>query len=256
MRAVVWLFLLLTPWLFGLAASADAADRLHWTTLSMDAPEGAVTVEEATDAAAPHPRPVVLILSGTKGFFKPAYRQMAEKFAAAGMDAYLVHYLSDKDRRAIAQAGSAPARIRYYATRQADWIETVRRVAKTLTANPHHTGKIGLLGLSLGAQLTAAITANNQQFSAVVLVDGGFPEGYKLPVTSMPPLQLIWGEADQAFPLSNAKRLEAQMKHLGGPATLTTYPGMSHGFLLAQDRPEAHAAWSVATHFFQTTLSP
>ncbi|WP_321382125.1 dienelactone hydrolase family protein [Rhizobium sp.] len=255
MRVILTTLLLFTTSLFGPALPAEAASQPHWSTTTIDGPDGAMAVESVTDASDKGSRPLVLLLSGTKGFFKPAYRTMAERFAAAGMDAYLVPYLSARDLHEIARAGSAPARIRYYATRQARWIETVRKIATALNADPHHNGKIGVFGLSLGAQVASAVSANNQQFSAVVLVDGGFPEGYRTPVTSMPPLQLIWGEADRAFPISGAKRLETQMKQLGGPVTLTTYPGMSHGFILAQDRPEAIKAWSVAAHFFQTSLS-
>lgn len=255
MPIVMATLLLLISSLFSLALPAQAASQERWSTMTIGGPDGAVAVEGVTDPSDKRSHPVVLILSGTKGLSNPAYRKIAESFAAAGMDAYLVPYLSERDLHEIEHAGSARARIRYYATREASWIDTVRKVAATLTADPYHTGKIGIFGLSLGAQVASAVSANNQQFAAVVLVDSGFPAGYQKPITSMPPLQLIWGEADQSFPLSGAKRLESQMKHLGGQVALTTYPGMAHGFILAQDQPEAIKAWSVATRFFQTVLS-
>lgn len=256
MRSVLMLFLVLAACLLTSHMSTLAASPLIWVNQTMETPGGTVRVESVTVRSAPPTRPVVLLLCGTKGFFKPGYRDMAEAFATAGMDAYLVHYLSETDEKQIARAGNAPARIRYYATRRASWIAAVRGVATTLAQQPQHRGsKVGLWGLSLGAQLAAAVSANNQQFAAVVLVDGGFPDGYKVPVTSMPPLQLIWGEADQAFPIAGAKRLEARMKNLGGPVSLNTYPGMTHGFILAQNQPATLAARTVAVGFLHATLS-
>lgn len=254
MRGVLTLFLVLTICLFASRVPTLAASLRVWTDQTMQTPGGMVRVESVTANSVAPPRPVVLLLCGTKGFFKPAYRQIAEALATAGIDAYLVHYLSETDEKLIAHAGNAPARIRYYATRQASWIAAVRGVAETLGKDPHHNGKVGLWGLSLGAQLAAAVSANNPRFAAVVLVDGGFPDGYHTSVTSMPPLQLIWGEADQAFPIAGARRLAAQMKKLGGPVTLDSYPGMSHGFILAENQPETLAARAVAVGFLQRVL--
>jgi hypothetical protein len=47
---------------------------------------------------------------------------------------------------------------------------------------------------------------------ALVLVDGGFPNGYSQPVRSLPPLLLIWGSADQTFPLLIGQELQRTAK--------------------------------------------
>lgn len=256
MRSGFTLFLVLAACLLGSYVSTRAASPLVWVDQTMETPGGTVRIEGVTDRSTTQPRPVVLILCGTKGFFRPAYREIAQALATAGMDAYLVHYLSETDLRQIVRAGNAPARIRYYATRRASWIATVRGVASTLSHDPlHNNSKIGLLGVSLGAQLASAVSANQHQFAAVVLVDGGFPDGDHTPVTSMPPLQLIWGEADQAFPIAGARQLDARMKKLGGPVRLNTYPGMSHGFILADKGPETMAARGVAVDFLRAQLA-
>jgi dienelactone hydrolase len=229
------------------------ASQPVWSQQILETKTGTLLLEGVTEPTGSIQHPAVLILCGTKGFFRPAYKNMALSFAQAGMDAYLVHYLNESDHQHIEKAGSAAARIRYYATRQAEWISDVRLAAKTISA--HSQRKIGLLGLSLGAQVAAAVSANNNRFSALVLVDGGFPNHFQQPLTSMPALQLIWGEADRAFPVTGAKSLEARIKKLGRPVALTTYPGMSHGFILQEDKPEAKAAWLVAAHFLKTQLA-
>lgn len=69
--------------------------------------------------------PAVLILSGSKGFGAPVYGEIGQTVRAAGMNAYLVHVLSAADLDAIVTAGSARARIAYYAQRLLDWISAV-----------------------------------------------------------------------------------------------------------------------------------
>ena len=155
---------------------------------------GAVVVEGRKEADT-H-RPAVVILSGSSGFRSPAYDEITKAFQSAGLDVYLLHVLSPTDLKRIADAGGAKERIAYYASREADWIAAVQDVVAYLATATGPARKIGVLGISLGAQIAAAAAVNSANVTALVLVDGGLPNGYSGTVKSLPPLLLIWGRAD------------------------------------------------------------
>lgn len=199
--------------------------------------------------------PAVLILSGSRGFGASVYDEIGQTFRASGLNAYLVHVLSAADLDAIGTAGSARARIAYYAQRLPDWISTVQRVAAHLEGQPRHGGKVGVLGISLGAQIASAASVGRGDIDALVLVDGGFPNGYSQPVRSLPPLHLIWGSADQTFPLSIGRELQRMAQQLGGPVTLDVYEGGAHDFFLKSRTRNAGAAHRSAADFLASYLS-
>jgi len=199
--------------------------------------------------------PAVLILSGSKGFGAPVYDEIGQTFRAAGLNAYLVHVLSAADLDAIATASGARARIAYSAQRLPDWTSAVQGVATYLKDQPRHGGKIGVVGISLGAQTASAATVGRVDIDALVLVDGGFPNGYSRPVRSLPPLLLIWGSADQTFPMSIGRELQRTAQRLGGPATLDVYEGGAHDFFLRSGTRNAGAAHQSAAEFLASQLS-
>ncbi|RVI05233.1 alpha/beta hydrolase [Sinorhizobium meliloti] len=199
--------------------------------------------------------PAVLILSGSKGFGAPVYDEIGQTFQAAGLNAYLVHVLSAADLDAIATASGARARIAYYAQRLSDWTSAVQGVATYLKDQPRHGGKIGVLGISLGAQTASVAMVGRADIDALVLVDGGFPNGYSQPVRSLPPLLLIWGSADQTFPLSIGRELQQTAQRLGGPAILDVYDGEAHDFFLRSASHSADAAHQSAAEFLAAHLS-
>lgn len=199
--------------------------------------------------------PAVVILSGSKGFGAAVYDEIGQTFRAAGLNAYLVHVLSVADLDAIATAGSARARIAYYAQRLPDWISAVQGVAAHLEGQSRHGGKVGVLGISLGAQIASAASVERSDIDALVLVDGGFPNGYSQPVRSLPPLHLIWGSADQTFPLSIGRELQRTAQQLGGPVTLDVYEGGGHDFFLRAGTRNASAAHRSAADFLTSHLS-
>lgn len=199
--------------------------------------------------------PAVLILSGSKGFGGPAYGEIGQTFRAAGLNAYLVHVLSAADIDAIATSGSAQARIAYYAQRLPDWISSVQGVAAHLERLSRHGGKVGVLGISLGAQIASAASVGRSDIDALVLVDGGFPNGYSQPVRSLPPLYLIWGSTDRTFPLSIGRELQRTAQQLGGPVTLDVYEGGGHDFFLKSRTRNAGAAHQRAAEFLSSHLS-
>lgn len=241
------IFALLATLFFG---HAQAASRQQFTVAI---PNGDILIESfASDTD--ESRPAVVILSGSKGFTSPVYEELAQHFHAAGLDAYLVHVLSPADLGAIASAGNARARIGYYAERLSDWITSVRGVVSYLNSQPRYAGKVGVLGISLGAQIAAAASAERTDIGALVLVDGAFPNGYSRPVRSLPPLHLVWGSADQVFPVSTGRELVQMAQGLGGSASLDVYRGGAHDFFVKSGRQATSAHRSVSS-FFASQLS-
>ncbi|MGI2036439.1 dienelactone hydrolase family protein [Rhizobium panacihumi] len=163
--------------------------------------------------------PAVVILSGSKGFGAAVYDEIGQTFRAAGLNAYLVHVLSVADLDAIATAGSARARIAYYAQRLPDWISAVQGVAAHLEGQSRHGGKVGVLGISLGAQIASAASVGRSDIDALVLVDGGFPNGYSQPVRSAAPAFDL-GQRRPDFPLVDRPGAATD----GATAWRTCYP--------------------------------
>ena len=199
--------------------------------------------------------PAVLILSGSRGFGTSVYNEIGETFRAAGLNAYLVHVLSAADLDAIAASGSARARTAYYAQRLPEWTSALHGVVSYFHGQPRHGGKIGVLGISLGAQIGSAASVGQSDIDALILVDGGFPNGYSQTVRSLPPLLLIWGSADRTFPMSIGRELERTARRLGGPVTLEVFEGGGHDFFLRAGKKNARAAHQSAAEFLKSHLS-
>jgi carboxymethylenebutenolidase len=122
--------------------------------LSIDAYDGRVDLTRyATDGMAK--RAAVLILHGARGVeIKPrAYERYATAIAAAGMDAYLVRYMTAGDRQALGQARED--REAYETQRFDAWADRVSSIATAIMARADSTGRIGLLGFSLGGYIAA-----------------------------------------------------------------------------------------------------
>jgi dienelactone hydrolase len=216
--------------------------------LSVPTPDGPVAVECFADTALIE-RPTVLILSGSKGFGSPAYEEIGQTLLGAGLQPCLVHFLSPADVNAIDEAGNTSARERYYAQRQSAWIAAVKAVVAYFNTRSGHTHRIGLLGISLGAEMALASSANSKDIGALVIVDGGFPDGYSQAVHTLPPLQLIWGREDRTFPLSVGLDLQHMAQHIGAAASLDVYEGGTHAFFLQPRSPMAQAAHMSAARF-------
>ncbi|MDR9772819.1 dienelactone hydrolase family protein [Rhizobium hidalgonense] len=244
------LFFCILVFLAFMFGHAHAASRQQFTVLT---PGGSILVE-SFGSCAKAICPAVLILGGSKGFGAPAYDKIGQTFRAAGLNAYLVHVLSAADLNAIATARGAGARIAFYAQRLPEWTSAVQGVATYLEEQPRHGGKVGVLGISLGAQIASAATVGRADIDALVLVDGGFPNGYSQPVRSLPPLLLIWGSADRMFPLSIGWELQQTAQRLGGSVALDVYEG-AHDFFLGSASPNAEAARQNAADFLALSLS-
>ncbi|PYE87846.1 dienelactone hydrolase family protein [Phyllobacterium leguminum] len=230
--------------------SAHAGNSQH---IALDTSSGKVQVEGF--AGNTKQRPAVLILSGSKGFNASVYDEIARTFHVAGLDTYLVHVLSPTDQDAILSAGSASTRIDYYAKRRPDWIAAVRGVISYFNRQPRYAGRVGLLGISFGAQTAIVASSGQSDIGALVLVDGGLPNGYSQPIQSLPPTHLIWGSADRVFPLNAGKKLRDLAQSTGSPASLAIFEGGTHDFFLKSGTSQARAAHENAARFLAAQLS-
>ncbi len=235
--------------LFTATANAQSS-RQEFT---VQTPGGAVLVESFGNCANKK-CPAVLILSGSKGFGAPVYSELGKAFEVAGMNAYLVHVLSAADLNAIATMGHASDRIAYYARRWPQWTSAVQSVAAHLRAQAPDEAKVGILGISLGAQIAAAASAGRSDIDGLVLVDGGFPNSYSKPVQSLPPLLLIWGSADRTFPVAIGQELQQTVQRLGRPVELRVFEGGAHDFFLRFGTGNADAAHRKAIAFLASYL--
>lgn len=123
-----------------------------------------------------------------------------------------------------------------------------------LDGQPRHGGRVGILGISLGAEIASSASVGTTDVDALVLVDGGFPNGYSHIIDALPPLHLIWGSADRTFPLSIGQELQRKAQQLGTPASLDIFEGGSHDFFLRSGTRSADEAQQSAAEFLSSTL--
>lgn len=236
-----------------LVASGTVAAKAASQANYVPTPIGAVRVEY--EGQTNQARPAVVILSGSKGLGSPAYGDLAKTFNAAGLDVVLVHFLTPEDIVRINHTGSASLRKQYYAARFSSWIGSVRAVVSYLKSQPRYGGKVGIVGISLGATVAAASSSDSPDIGGVVLVDGGFPDNDSRQVRSMPPLHLIWGSADQVFPVATGYQLKKTVQELGGTASIDVYEGAAHDFFLRSGTLQADAARQSAANFLARCFS-
>lgn len=228
-----------------LATSAVARD-------AFDLPPSSLKVEHFGQAEAKD-RAAIIILSGSRGFGSPAYDYIGNLFKDAGFDVFLPHLLTQQDLKKIAAAGSARSRIAFYSERRGDWLVQLNALIAYLRTKGY-TDKIGILGISLGAETASMAITSGVNVDAVVLVDG--LSQHRLSKAPLPnfPVHLIWGSADNVYPLSFARRFVTDLKSAGSAASLTVFDGAPHDFFLKSAGPQAQKAYGDAIGFFEKTL--
>lgn len=203
-------------------------------------------------------RPGVALLHGSAGFeFRlHAYQRHADALTAGGIDAYLVRYYSRADDKALATIGSREGRTAYRVRRCDAWAERVSSALSAILARPDCSGRLGLLGFSLGGYVAAETAARDARVAALAVMYGGMPDGFVPQVKRLPPLIALHGDADHNVPLAKGRELVTLAKAVGAAADIVVYPGKAHGFDLADTDadPASSDAIKRVTDFFQARL--
>jgi carboxymethylenebutenolidase len=195
-----------------LAASCAAAEIVP-QELTVDGNGGAIAVTRyAAEGTAA--RPAVLVLHGAGGLDvgPQAYARQAVALAEVGIDAYLVRYFGRGDR----SCGCWEV-----------WAETVAAVMTAILRRPEASGRVGLLGFSLGGAV-AVTGARDPRIAALVVFYGFVPNRQRARIDRLPPLLVLHGDADDDVPLSSGQDIVALARQLGGRAELVVYRGVGH----------------------------
>ena len=172
------------------------------------------------------PRPAALLLHGANGFDSQfaGYNRYASELANNGIDAYLVYYYSRDDEDRMARDDDV------FVARFASWTRLVADLAADLKQQKLSNGKIGLVGFSNGGALATGTGATDPDIAAAVIDYGAEPFPLTDPVTRLPPLLILHGDADAIIPVEQGRHLADIARKLGGKPEIVTYPGERHGF--------------------------
>jgi carboxymethylenebutenolidase len=202
-------------------------------------------------------RAAVLVLHGSRGIeLKPrAYQRYADALNAAGVDVYLARYFTAADIQALdPKASAGQRRDAYEAERFEGWTRRMSSVVTAVLARPENSGRVGLLGFSLGGFVAAGTAAHDERVAALAVLYGGMPDAMASEVKRLPPLIELHGEADRNVPLAKGQELVRLAKAVGSDAELVTYPGREHGFDFSDTDPMTADAIGRVTRFFQARL--
>jgi carboxymethylenebutenolidase len=221
-------------------STSRAAPLAHDLTIAVT--ERMITVSGFL-AGGDGPHPTVLLLHGGQGFTPKLgeFKRYASDLAEAGFDAYLVTYYSQADLTALATGQNL------FAARLPAWAKLVSEVGGALAKADRASGAVGLIGFSNGGILAVAAGALDPRIDAAVVYYGAIPFALKTPITRLPPLLILHGDADRIIPVTAGKNLAQKAREVGGKGEMVIFEGAGHGF--ATDRSEA------AKDAFQRTVA-
>ena len=199
------------------------------------------------------PHPAIIVLHGSQGLekYRGFYERQATQMAQAGFDAYVLDYYNEQD---VACSKTVETRRANFSRRIGDWSQMVSDAVTGVLAQGHKPRPVGLVGFSQGGFLGTSIASRDTRIAALVVYYGGIPAqrkaGSKHPITHMPPLLELHGNADTVVPMEKGKELVELTRSLGQSAEMVVYPGAGHGFT----RSAATDAELRTLEFFQTRL--
>jgi carboxymethylenebutenolidase len=198
------------------------------------------------------------VLHGSRGIeLRPrAYQRYADALSTGGIDAYLLHYMSESDTTALnPNTSTQKGRVAYEARRFDGWSDTVSAAVTTILGRPESSGHVGLLGFSLGGFIAANTAARDARITALAVLYAGMPEATAGKVRHMPPTIELHGEADRNVSIANGKRLIELARSVGADAEFVPYPGKPHGFDFSDTDPMTSDAIDRVTRFFKMRLT-
>jgi carboxymethylenebutenolidase len=201
-------------------------------------------------------RPGVVVLHGARGVeVRPrAYERYANALSAQGIDAYLIRYYSPADNLALEKITTSERRQAYQSGRFEVWAGRVSSAMTAILARPDSSGRLGLLGFSLGGYIAAATAARDDRVAALAVLYGGMPDKIVPEVKHLPPLLELHGDADRNVAFAQGEALVRLAKTVGADAELVPYPGKAHGFDFSDSDPMAADAVDRVVRFFQARL--
>lgn len=167
--------------------------------------------------------PAVLLLHGADGLtYAEGYRLAARTISASGYHVAFPHYLDRTHDRRVA-----------YSRLRQDfplWAAAVRDGVSWLASQPGvDAGKLGIVGVSLGAALAFEVAASDARVKAIVDYFGPLPEGLAARRPRLPPTLILHGASDPIVPVAQAHAIERLLKQQGTPYEIRIYPGQGHG---------------------------
>ena len=242
----------------GIAAAvvASIVEAVPAEELSVDAEDGIVELSRYSADRIGN-RPAVLLLHGAGGIDRNvrAYERYAVRLAAVGLDAYLVRYFTLADTQALdLKTTTRETRDAYYTQRFDGWATRVCVIVSAVLRRPECSGRIGLLGFSLGGYVAASAAAQDDRIGALAVLYGGMPDAMVQRVRHLPPVLELHGDADRNVPLAKGEELVRLAKAVGAPAELAAYPGLAHGFDFSETDPVAVDAIDRVVGFFRGRL--
>jgi len=229
--------------------ATSARETIQARALTIATTDGPLQADRYTAPGA-KARPAIVILHGASGIapFAAAYIRYARTLAASGFDAYLVSYFSphaNGSRAASDRLEEAP--------RRAIWRARIGALIGSAKNAPHASGKIGLLGFSLGGQVALSTAAKDERVDSVVVFYGMIPMAEAM--YRLPPILVIHGEADRTVPYARGEEIVAYAHRVGATASILGYRGKDHGFDFLGG-PAAESAMQQAVAFFRRELHP
>jgi carboxymethylenebutenolidase len=194
--------------------ASGAAAEVVAQELSVEGKGHTIVVTRYAAAGAAQ-RPAVLILHGSSGpeVGREVYARLAQTLAGNGIDAYLASYFSPRSNVACNCVHT--------------WADTIARVTHAILQRSEASGRIGLLGFSLGG-VVAVASARDAGATATVVFYGFMPPEPLLVAGPLPPMLVLHGDADDKVPLKWGEELVERARQRGGRADLVIYPGEPH----------------------------
>ncbi|WP_426407787.1 dienelactone hydrolase family protein [Bradyrhizobium ganzhouense] len=212
-------------------------------------------------AAGSGKRPAVIALHGARGveLRARAYERYADALTARGVDTYFLRYMTPADMAALTST-SHEIREAYERTRYDGWADTVAATVTAVLERSDSSGRIGLLGFSLGSYIAAEAAARDTRVTALAVLYGGMPQAMAAKIMAtkvkhLPPLIALHGEADKNVPIAEGRQLVALGKLVGAETEFVPYPGKAHGFDFSDTDPMTQDAIDRVTRFFQAKLT-
>jgi carboxymethylenebutenolidase len=231
-----------------LHAQQDQAPKMPVTEQRNTFTSGGKTIAvETFQASGSALSPAVLMLHGADGLgYNTRYHEGARGVAAAGYQVHLVHYLD--------RTGERRASFTTLFQNFMPWMDAVQDALNFASNHPGvDAGRIGIIGISLGAALGLAVSSIDPRVKTLVNYFGPLPQGAIATASRLPPTLVLHGSADPIVPVANAYALEALLRRQNVPHEVKVYPGQGHGFHGAAEKDATHRALAFLHRHLATT---